>query len=352
MALKERTEVIKQKIAVIGSGSWGTALSLLLVHKGYNTWLWGRPEDGTEETNQYRENKRYLPGIDLPPQLMITCDEAEALFSSTAVIMAVPAQAMRAVVSRLRSHLPADAIIISAAKGIEQETLLRMSEVLEQELPSANQKRTAVISGPSHAEEVARFIPTAVVASSKNKETALLVQELLMNSRFRVYTNSDLVGVETGGALKNIIALAAGISDGLGYGDNTRAALITRGLTEMKRLGLAMGSKSETFFGLSGLGDLIVTCNSLHSRNRRAGILLGQGFSRNDVTQRINMVVEGIETALAVKELASNLNVEMPITAQVWEVLCAGLSPRTAVDKLMLRSRKLEEESLDWPEEG
>lgn len=337
---------MQKKAAVIGAGSWGTALARLLYNKGCLVSLWGRPEDGLEEIVHNHENKRFLPGVSLPAEMLVTADDKTATEGAEAVIFAVPSQSMREVARRFKNHLRPGQLLVSAAKGIENHTLLRMSQVMEEELPEFTE-HIAVLSGPSHAEEVGRDVPTTVVAAARSAVVANEAQDLFMTSRFRVYTNPDLVGVELGGALKNVIALSAGISDGLGYGDNTRAALITRGLAEIRRLGVALGACAETFSGLSGLGDLVVTCNSMHSRNRRAGILLGQGMKLPEVLSQIGMVVEGVETARAADALSRKAGVEMPITHQICEVLFNDLSPRQAVDRLMLRSKTREIENLE-----
>lgn len=338
---------MKGVTAVIGAGSWGTTLALLLHKRGCRVSLWGRPEDGIAELDQLRENRRFLPGVKIPAQINVTSDEAEAVTGAEAVIFAVPAQAFREVVGRFGRYLSSKQLLVSATKGIEQGTTQRMSQVLKEVLPAGLWDRIVVLSGPSHAEEVARDIPTAVVTAAESVSVASEAQDLFMTSRFRVYTNTDLIGVELGGALKNVIALGAGISDGLGYGDNTRAALITRGLAEIRRLGVALGAKETTFYGLSGLGDLVVTCNSMHSRNRRAGILLGQGMPLSEVLQRVGMVVEGVYTAAAAADLARRVGIEMPITFQVCEVLFNMLPPRQGVDNLMLRSPTWEVEKLN-----
>lgn len=338
---------MKKGIAVIGSGSWGTAIARLLCNNGWPVVLWGRIEDGIGEIEKDRLNQRFLPGVPLPDGIITTSDEAEAVEKAETVVFVVPSQSLREVVRRFKGFLNPRHILVSAVKGIENHTHLRMSQVIEEELGPDFAARTAVLSGPSHAEEVARDIPTTVVSASVNAEVASLIQEIFMTSRFRVYTNPDLVGVELGGALKNVIALSAGISDGLGYGDNTRAALITRGLYEIRRLGVAMGANPDTFSGLSGLGDLVVTCNSMHSRNRRAGIMLGQGMKLPEVLASVGMVVEGVDTSLAADELARSVGVEMPITHQICEVLFKDISPREAVDKLMLRSRTREIETIN-----
>lgn len=336
----------KNKVAVLGAGSWGTALAILLARKGLEVRLWGRVEDGVLEVQQSRENRLFLPGVQLPDSVEATDSMDRVLEETDTVVLSVPAQALRGVVQAFRSRLSSSVILINTAKGIETTSLMRLSQVIKQELPSDFGPRIAVLSGPSHAEEVARDLPTTVVAAAESQDLAERVQDLFMNPRVRVYTNPDIVGVELGGALKNVIALSTGISDGMGYGDNTRAALMTRGLTEIKRLGVAMGAQPLTFAGLSGVGDLIVTCNSMHSRNRRAGIMLGQGYPLSEVLSTIGMVVEGVETSKAAYHLATKLQVEMPITNQIYQVLFGGLSPREAVNNLMLRQRKHEIEEV------
>jgi len=265
----------------------------------------------------------------------------ECVSGMEVIVLAVPSQAVRETAKKMSAYIAPDTIIINAAKGLEMNTHKRLSQVIQEEIPLA---RVAVLSGPSHAEEVGRGIPTTVVCSSEDKTVAELVQDVFMSPFFRVYTNQDLTGVETGGALKNIIAIAAGISDGLGYGDNTKAALMTRGATEMARLGQAMGASILTFAGLTGIGDLIVTCTSMHSRNRRAGILLGQGKPLEEVLQAVGMVVEGVDTCKAAYELAQQLGVEMPITEQLYQILFKGKDPALAVNELMLRDKTHESE--------
>lgn len=337
---------MSRRVAVLGAGSWGTALAILLAGKGFSVRLWGRTEDGVLDVQRSRENRLFLPGVRLPHLIEVTDSETRASEGAEAVILSVPAQALRQVIRRFCPHLSSNVILVNTAKGIDTSSQLRLSEVLKAELPTTLTSRMAVLSGPSHAEEVARGLPTTVVVAAESRWVAEQVQDLFLTPRFRVYTNPDLIGVELGGALKNIIALGAGMSDGMGYGDNTRSALITRGLTEIKRLGIALGANSMTFSGLSGLGDLIVTCNSMHSRNRRAGIMLGQGYPLAEVLATIGMVVEGVETTRATYHLAARLGVEMPITNQIYQVLFEGLSPREAVNNLMLRQRTHEIEEV------
>lgn len=344
---------MKGKIAVLGAGSWGTALAVLLAKKGWLVWLWGRVEDGVEIIQHTRENQRFLPGVTIPSSVRVTADIAAALTGAELVVLSVPSQAVRGVIAQARPFISRGTIVVNTAKGIEIDSLLRMTEVLKQELPASMHQQIAVLSGPSHAEEVSRDLPTAIVSAAHQRQVAEYVQDVFMTPRFRVYTNPDVIGVELGGALKNIIALSAGIADGLGYGDNSKAALITRGIREISRLGVAMGAEALTFAGLSGIGDLVVTCTSMHSRNRRAGIQLGQGKSLSEVLASIGMVVEGVETTRAAYRLAEKYGVEMPITNQTYRVLFYHLDPREAVDNLMLRLKTHEVEEVvrerkDW----
>lgn len=334
------------KIAVLGAGSWGTALSVLLGNKGERVWQWGRLEDGIEIAQQERESKRWLPGVKIPLNVTLTDDMASAVTGAELVVISVPAQAVREVAAQARPYLGQDAVVVNAAKGLETSSLLRLTEVLQEVLPAAHHQKIAVLSGPSHAEEVGRDLPTAVVVAAHKRTVAEQVQDVFMTPRFRVYTNPDVAGVELGGALKNIIALCAGICDGLGYGDNSRAALITRGIREISRLGIAVGAEVLTFAGLSGIGDLVVTCTSMHSRNRRAGMQLAAGKSLSQVLTDIGMVVEGVETTRAAYELAKRLGVEMPIIGQAYQILFTGADPRDAVDKLMLRTKTHEVEEV------
>ncbi|WP_066355217.1 NAD(P)H-dependent glycerol-3-phosphate dehydrogenase [Fervidicola ferrireducens] len=339
------------KAAVIGAGSWGTAISQILADNGAEVRLWVRRQKLAERIKSTRENSEYLPGIRIPDEIIITCELEEALDGAEFVVMAVPSQAMRKIAGEAGRYIKNQSIVINAAKGIEVGTLLRMSQVIKEELPKGLEVEIAVISGPSHAEEVARRLPTAVVAAAEKKDVAEKVQDFFMNSYFRVYTNLDIVGVEMGGALKNIIAICAGIAEGLGFGDNTRAALITRGIMEIIRLGVKMGGQPSTFFGLSGVGDVIVTCNSMFSRNRRAGIDIGRGKSVKEVMTSTNMVIEGIYTTKAAYDLARKYGIEMPITEKAYEVLYEGKNPVDAVKELMSRRGKHEMEELinkDW----
>lgn len=331
------------KAAVIGGGSWGTALAVHLAKKGFPVRLWVLEEEVLNGIQTMQENVRYLPGISIPKTIVPVLDVSEALAGANLVVTAVPSQFLRATAAKMRPLLPANPLLVNAAKGIETETGLRLSQVLQQEIPDAD---VAVLSGPSHAEEVVRDIPTALVCAAPKRSTAEWVQDVFISPRLRIYTHPDIIGVEAGGALKNIIALAAGICDGLGFGDNTKAALMTRGIVEMTRLGTALGARPETFSGLSGMGDLIVTCTSMHSRNRRAGILIGQGQSLQAALDQIGMAVEGVHSCKGAYALAKRLQVEMPITERLYGVLYGGQDPGEAVAALMLRSRTHESEVL------
>lgn len=327
------------KIAVIGSGGWGTAVSVLLANKGFDVFLRSWIQEETDRLNRDRENKEFLPGIKLPENVVCTHDLAKSVKDAGLIVTAAPSPATRNTAKELAPVVADGQLIVNISKGIEEGTLMRLSEVYAQEIPQA---RIAVMSGPSHAEEVSRGLPTTNVAAGKNAPDAEFVQDVFMSDMFRVYTSSDVAGVELGGSLKNVIALCAGISDGLGYGDNTKAALITRGLAEISRLGAAMGADERTFMGLSGMGDLIVTCTSMHSRNRRAGILLGKGKSLEETLDEVHMVVEGVNTAKAAYELSKKYGVEMPIVEEANNILYNGASPREAVLRLMKRGRKSE----------
>ena len=327
------------KIAVIGSGSWGTAISILLAGKGYDTYLWSWKQEETDRLNKDRENKEFLPDCPFPENIICSHDMAECTKDASLIITAVPSPATRTIAKQLSEVTAAGQRILNISKGIEHKTLLRLSEVYAEEIPQAD---ISVMSGPSHAEEVSRSLPTTNVVASANQETAKWIQETIMTDVFRIYTSCDITGVELGGALKNVIALCAGITDGVGYGDNTKAALMTRGLAEITRLGVAMGAQPETFSGLSGIGDLIVTCTSMHSRNRRAGILLGKGKSLEETLNEIHMVVEGVNTASAAYELSNRYNVEMPITKAAYDILYNGKSPLDAAYELMTRDKKPE----------
>jgi glycerol-3-phosphate dehydrogenase (NAD(P)+) len=341
---------MKQRIAVLGAGSWGTALSAVLAENGHEVSLWARRSEAAEEINRLRTNRRYLPGATLPEEIRATTSIREAVEGKEAVLFVVPTHSMREIAREAAVWISPDARVIHASKGFEVETWKRMSEVLAEELPGEMARFITVLSGPSHAEEVIKKCPTTVVVASRYQEAAEEAQALFMNGYFRVYTNPDLVGVEVGGALKNIIALAAGLADGLGYGDNAKAALMTRGLAEIARLGLAMGARPITLLGLAGVGDLVVTCTSRHSRNWRAGHMISQGKSLGQVLEEMGMVVEGVKTTRAAYALARRYEVEMPLTEQLYAVLFEGKEPGMAVKELMNRGRttELEEITRGW----
>ena len=327
-------------ITVLGSGGWGTALALLLLENGHHVTLWSYMEAESATLREKRENP-VLPGVPLPGELGLTSDMA-CVKDSALVVLATPSFAVRTTARQVKPCLAPGAVLVSVSKGVEKDTSLTLTEVIAQEV--GEDHPIVALSGPSHAEEVGRKVPTVVVAASKDEKSAKLVQDVFMNQRFRVYTTDDVVGVELGAALKNVIALCAGVSDGLGYGDNTKAALMTRGLTEMARLGEALGGRKETFAGLAGLGDLIVTCTSMHSRNRRCGIAIGKGTPPEQAVREMGMVVEGYYAAANAKALADKVGVEMPITQAACQVLYEGRSPREAMVALMTRERKQESE--------
>lgn len=329
-----------KKITVIGAGSWGTALSMVLADNGNTVNLWSHREDQAEELRTAHTNKRYLPGVLLPEGVIGTSSLEEALKGTDAIMLVVPAKALREVLGRIRGYLTKPVLFVHGIKGIEPKTFKRMSEVIQEEIPESLRTAVVVLSGPSHAEEVSLRHPTTVAVASADRKAAKTVQDLFFNHYFRVYTNEDVIGVEIGGALKNIIALGAGISDGLGYGDNAKAALITRGLAEISRLGAKLGAHPLTFVGLTGMGDLIVTCTSVHSRNWRAGNMLGKGKRLDDVLEHMGMIVEGVRTAEAAYALAKKEHVEMPITEAIYHVLFDGKHPKDAVDELMGRDKK------------
>lgn len=333
-----------EKIGVIGAGSWGTALAILLNENGNDVTLWSHRETEAEHMRQSRECSK-LPGIKIPEAVEITSDLKQAVSGKKVLVMVVPSRCMRETAELLKECVAPGTYVISAAKGIEDETLFTMTDILEQVLPQTD---VAVLSGPSHAEEVAKLLPTTCVIGAHTEETARFLQELFMGPMFRVYISSDMLGIELGGALKNVIALAAGIADGMGYGDNAKAALITRGSVEIGRLGIRMGGKPETFFGLTGIGDLIVTCASMHSRNRRAGILLGQGYTMKEAMKEVNMVVEGVYSAKAAMALARKYDTELPIIEQVNQILFDGKDPKKVVADLMLRDKKTENSLIPW----
>ena len=332
------------KISVIGSGGWGIALTILLHKNGHNLTIWSFDKKEAEELKKTRQNKTKLPNILLPEDIKVTDDLKEAVDDKDILILAVPSKAIRSVSKSLKNIIKDNQIVVNVAKGLEEDTLETMTDIIEEEL-KGKKTQVAVLSGPSHAEEVGRGIPTTCVVSAHNKELTLYLQNVFMNPSFRVYTSPDMLGVEIGGALKNVIALAAGIADGLNYGDNTKAALITRGIKEISALGVAMGGEQSTFYGLTGLGDLIVTCASMHSRNRRAGILLGQGKTLDEAIKEVNMVVEGVYSAKSALMAAKKYNVEIPIIEQVNAVLFENKNAAEAVNELMIRDKKLEIQS-------
>ncbi|MFQ8690468.1 MAG: NAD(P)H-dependent glycerol-3-phosphate dehydrogenase [Blautia sp.] len=333
------------KIGVLGAGSWGTALALLLHNNGHEVTLWSIMEDEVQMLREKRQHESKLPGVKLPQEMEITSDLAYSVKGRDLLILAVPSPYTRSTAHSMRELVAEGQIIVNVAKGIEETTLMTLSDIIEQEIPQAN---VAVLSGPSHAEEVGRGIPTTCVVSARTKETAEYLQGIFMSPVFRVYTSPDILGVELGGSLKNVIALAAGTADGLGYGDNTKAALITRGIAEIARSGIEMGAKSETLYGLSGMGDLIVTCASVHSRNRKAGYLMGKGYTMDEAMGEVKMVVEGVYSAKAAKQLAEKYQVDMPIVEEVNKVLFEGKSAETAVRDLMLRDKKTEAPLISW----
>ncbi|HKK95929.1 MAG TPA: NAD(P)H-dependent glycerol-3-phosphate dehydrogenase [Anaerovoracaceae bacterium] len=328
---------MKTNVAVIGGGSWGTALAHTLGKNGHNVRLWDIDKDLIESMEKDRENKKYLPGVILNENIELCLNNYEAMEEAEVVLFAAPAQKFRLAINSAKKYISDDKIIINVAKGIEIGTHMRLSEIAKEFIPN---NRYVVLSGPSHAEEVGLGIPTTVSAASEDEKAAMFVQELFSNENFRVYTNEDVTGVELGGALKNIIALGAGISDGLGYGDNTKAALMTRGIAEMKRLGVRLGANSETFSGLAGVGDLIVTCTSMHSRNRRCGIMIGEGMKPKDAVKEVGMVVEGIFTAEAAIELAKINEVELPISEGIYKIVHGDVEPKGVAKLLMGREKK------------
>ena len=330
------------KAAVVGSGGWGTALALCLLRNGHETLLWSHSRQKAEEMEKTRQNNM-LPGVQLPEALKIAW-EPSSVAGYPLVVIACPSVHIRSVCRQVAPYLAEDAVLVSVTKGIEPGSLLRMSQIVREE----THREVAVLTGPSHAEEVAKNIPTACVAASENQTLAELVQDAFMSDSFRVYTSADVIGSELGGALKNVIALCAGVSDGMGNGDNTKAMLMTRGLTEIARLGVAMGARKETFAGLAGVGDLIVTCTSQHSRNRRAGILMGQGKGPQEAMAAVGAVVEGYYAAKSAWELACKLGVEMPIIHGAYRALYENVDVKTVLKSLLCRARKAETEDAGW----
>ena len=340
---------MSKNIGVIGAGSWGIALVYVLSKNGHNVTVWSRSQSSVDKLKAYRGNEDKLPGVHLPEDVCYTCNIEEAVKDKEILVIVVPSAHMRETVRLLSPYLNGDdeeqPIIVNCTKGIEESTLMLMSDVILDELPGRN---VCVLSGPSHAEEVGRNLPTTIVVGAFSKDTAKLIQDVFMNDNFRVYISPDMLGIEIGAALKNVIALAAGMADGYGLGDNAKAALITRGIAEISRLGIAMGGEFETFAGLSGIGDLVVTCASMHSRNRRAGILMGQGKSMDEAMAEVKMVVEGVYSAKAALKLSEQYEVDMPIVKGVNEILFEGKSVGEGIRELMMRERRRENSSLDW----
>ena len=335
---------MKQKVAVLGAGSWGTALAMVLVQNGHDVTIWGHHTEQIDEINSHHTNSKYLPDIQLPLELKAAHGIKECVEDADAVLFVVPTKAIREVAKQFVEVCENKPVIIHASKGLEQQTYKRISEVLLEEIPENNRQDVVVLSGPSHAEEVAVKDVTTITAAAKDLACAEYVQKLFSNEYFRVYTNQDVIGVELGAALKNIIALGSGALHGLGYGDNARAAIMTRGLAEISRLGVAMGADPLTFIGLSGVGDLVVTCTSVHSRNWRAGDLLGKGHSLDNVLDNMGMIVEGVSTTKAAYELSRELNIEMPITETIYNVLYGDEKVENVIRQIMLREFKSEQE--------
>lgn len=331
-----------EKVTVLGAGSWGTALAMVLANNDHDCLLWSHREDQATEITTNHTNKKYLPETILPTNLKATSDFQQAIQHATVIVIAVPTKAIREVCQNMLPYLAEKKLFVHVSKGIEPDSLKRISEMIAEELSEDVTEAIVVLSGPSHAEEVVLKHPTTITVASENMVAAEKVQDLFMNKSFRVYTNDDVIGVEIGAALKNVIALAAGIVDGLGYGDNAKAALITRGLAEISRLGISLGAQPYTFSGLTGMGDLIVTCTSVHSRNWRAGNMLGKGATLDTVLEEMGMVVEGVRTTKAAYQLATKQQVDMPITEALYSVLFEQVNPKEAVDILMHRTKKNE----------
>lgn len=329
-------------ISLFGAGSWGTALAVHLASDGQDVTLWARRANVVAKMRRTGHNPTYLPEVEIPSSVRITSDVEEAAHAASLWALAVPSQNLRSVAKRLTRHTREDVTAVSLAKGIENETLQTMSQVLADELPDLPKEQIGVLYGPSHAEEVAEARPTTVVAAAPNVSQARRIQEAFMTKRLRVYVNTDVIGVEIGGSAKNVLAIAAGISDGVGYGDNAKAALVTRGIAEIRRLGLEMGAKPQTFAGLTGIGDLVVTCMSAHSRNRHLGEQIGRGKSLEEVVSEMDMVAEGVRTTESLRGLAKRHGIEMPITEGVHAILFEGKRPREVVDELMTRAAKRE----------
>lgn len=333
------------KISILGAGAWGTAIAILLGNNGHEVVLWSALQAEVEQLINDRELKDKLPGIKLPGSVSISGDLKSSCENKDLIVFAVASPFVRATAKNASSFIAKDQIIVNVGKGIEENTLETLTDIIKDEIPQAD---VAVLSGPSHAEEVSRGIPTTCVVGADSKDTAHFIQDVFMSECFRVYTSPDVIGIELGGSIKNVIALAAGIADGLGFGDNTKAALMTRGIAEISRLGIAMGGKMETFAGLSGVGDLIVTCTSKHSRNRNAGFLIGQGYTMEDAMKEVKQIVEGVYSAKAALALAKKFEIEMPIVEQVNQVLFENKSALEAVSDLLLRDKRREYSELQW----
>ncbi len=333
------------KVSVLGAGTWGCAIAILLANSGHDVTIWTKIEAEARMLNDNRKSMKNLPGAEMPDQVMITLDLEEACRDKDLLVMAVASPFIRSTSHIASPHIKEGQIIVNVSKGIEDGSLDTLSEVIREEIPQAD---IAVLSGPSHAEEVSRGIPTTIVVGAQTKETARYIQDIFMTDVFRVYTSPDIIGIELGGSLKNVIALAAGVVDGLGYGDNTKAALMTRGMAEISRLGMKMGGRMETFAGLSGFGDLFVTCNSKHSRNWNAGYLMGQGKTMEEAMKQVGQVVEGINSAKAALTLARKCDVEMPIVEQINLVLFENKAPKDALYDLLGRDKRKEYKSLEW----
>ncbi len=333
------------RIGILGAGSWGIALAALLSKNGHEVGVWSVLKEEIAMLREKREHVTKLPGVCLPEGITFTEDLGEITRDKDVLVMAVPSVYVRGTCQSMKGLVTEGQIVVNVAKGIEEGTLKILTDIIEEELPGVN---AAVLSGPSHAEEVGRAMPTTCVVGAHDRQTATYLQSIFLSPVFRVYTSSDMLGIELGGALKNVIALAAGTADGLGYGDNTKAALITRGIAEIARLGTAMGGRAETFYGLTGIGDLIVTCASTHSRNRKAGYLIGKGYTMREAMDEVNMVVEGVYSAKAALALSQKYEVEMPIVAQMNQVLFAGKRPDVAVGELMMRTSRSEDENETW----
>ena len=332
-------------VSVIGAGSWGTALALLLCKNGHDVTVWSYKEEEVRTLSEKREHVSKLPGVKIPNEIFFTADLKEAVEGKDVVVLAVPSIHVRNTAKKMNAYVKSGQILVDVAKGIEEDTLMTLSQQIEEEIPQAD---VAVLSGPSHAEEVGRGLPTTVCIGAHTETTAKYLQQLFMNEVFRVYISPDILGIELGGSLKNVIALAAGVADGMGYGDNTKAALITRGIAEISRLGVKMGGKLESFTGLTGIGDLIVTCASKHSRNRKAGVLIGEGMTMEEAMAEVKMVVEGVYSAKAARELAEKYEVSMPIVEKVNQVLFEGKPAKDAVSELMMRDGRSEYSNLPW----